>query len=80
MFFDKKIFFSRHNVIFKDVYREVGLLEVFVTCLNGYAAVLKEKQAALDQGKGKVFDSEFNYFNHVIVSIFVFFLKYFFKS
>ncbi|XP_058804217.1 WD repeat and FYVE domain-containing protein 3 isoform X1 [Phymastichus coffea] len=41
----------RHNVIFKDVYREVGLLEVFVTCLNRYATLLKDKQAAFDQGQ-----------------------------
>ncbi|TMW39411.1 hypothetical protein DOY81_015509, partial [Sarcophaga bullata] len=26
-----------HNNVFKDVYREVGILEVFVTCLNRYA-------------------------------------------
>ncbi|XP_035209151.1 WD repeat and FYVE domain-containing protein 3-like, partial [Stegodyphus dumicola] len=30
------------NSIFKDVYREVGLLEVLVTCLHRYAAILKE--------------------------------------
>ncbi|XP_072939310.1 WD repeat and FYVE domain-containing protein 3 [Epargyreus clarus] len=34
----------KHNVIFKDVYREVGMLEVFVTCLSRYAAFLKDKQ------------------------------------
>lgn len=28
--------------MFKDVYREVGLLEVLVTCLHRYAAILKE--------------------------------------
>ncbi|XP_036321880.1 WD repeat and FYVE domain-containing protein 3 isoform X2 [Rhagoletis pomonella] len=27
----------RHNVVFKEVYLEVGILEVFVTCLNRYA-------------------------------------------
>uniref|UniRef100_A0A1B0A860 WD repeat and FYVE domain-containing protein 3 n=1 Tax=Glossina pallidipes TaxID=7398 RepID=A0A1B0A860_GLOPL len=27
----------RHNNVFKDVYREVGILEVLVTCLNRYA-------------------------------------------
>jgi hypothetical protein len=43
----------RHNTIFKDVYREVGILEVFVTCLHRYAALLKEKKQAQDQGKGK---------------------------
>ncbi|XP_043249922.1 WD repeat and FYVE domain-containing protein 3 isoform X1 [Colletes gigas] len=40
----------RHNNIFKDVYREVGMLEVFVTCLHRYATLLKDKQAAQDQG------------------------------
>ncbi|XP_051170147.1 WD repeat and FYVE domain-containing protein 3 [Leptopilina boulardi] len=40
----------RHNTIFKDVYREVGLLEVFVTCLHRYATLLKDKQAAHDEG------------------------------
>ncbi|CAK9831938.1 WD repeat and FYVE domain-containing protein 3 [Anthophora retusa] len=40
----------RHNNIFKDVYREVGMLEVFVTCLHKYATLLKDKQAAYDQG------------------------------
>lgn len=35
---------NRHNAIFKDVYREVGMLEVFVTCLSRYAAFLKDKQ------------------------------------
>ncbi|CAH0406921.1 unnamed protein product [Chilo suppressalis] len=34
----------KHNAIFKDVYREVGMLEVFVTCLSRYAAFLKDKQ------------------------------------
>lgn len=34
----------RHNAIFKDVYREVGMLEVFVTCLSRYAVYLKDKQ------------------------------------
>jgi hypothetical protein len=43
----------RHNTIFKDVYREVGILEVFVTCLHRYAALLKEKKQAQDQRKGK---------------------------
>lgn len=30
------------NAVFKDVFREVGLLEVLVTCLHRYAAILKE--------------------------------------
>ena len=32
----------RHHNIYKDVFREVGLLEVMVTCLHRYAALLKE--------------------------------------
>ncbi|CAG4985996.1 unnamed protein product [Colias eurytheme] len=34
----------KHNALFKDVYREVGMLEVFVTCLTRYAVFLKDKQ------------------------------------
>ncbi|XP_044743172.1 WD repeat and FYVE domain-containing protein 3 isoform X2 [Chrysoperla carnea] len=33
----------KHNAIFKDVYREVGMLEVFVTCLSRYADMLHDK-------------------------------------
>jgi hypothetical protein len=29
---------------YKDVFREVGLLEVFVTCLHRFAALLKDPQ------------------------------------
>ncbi|KAH9634486.1 hypothetical protein HF086_005479 [Spodoptera exigua] len=43
---------SGHNAIFKDVYREVGMLEVFVTCLSRYAVYLKDKQI-LDEEKTK---------------------------
>jgi len=32
----------RHHVIYKDVFREVGLIEVMVNCLQRYAALLKE--------------------------------------
>lgn len=46
------MYLCRHNNIFKDVYREVGMLEVFVTCLHRYATLLKDKQAAQDQGLG----------------------------
>ena len=31
-----------HHPIFKDVFREVGILEVMVTCLHRFAALLKE--------------------------------------
>lgn len=41
----------KHNAIFKDVYREVGMLEVFVTCLSRYANILEEKRIALAEGK-----------------------------
>ncbi|XP_072921340.1 WD repeat and FYVE domain-containing protein 3 isoform X1 [Hemitrygon akajei] len=34
--------FARHDPIFRDVYREVGLLEVMVNLLHKYAAHLKE--------------------------------------
>lgn len=33
----------RHHAIFKDVYREVGLLEVLVTCLQRFAGLTKLK-------------------------------------
>lgn len=32
----------RHNNIFKDVYREVGILEVFVGCLMKYNGFLQK--------------------------------------
>lgn len=35
----------QYHPVFKDVYREVGLLEVFVTCLHRFAALLKDPQA-----------------------------------
>ncbi len=35
----------RHHNVYKDVFREVGLLEVMVTCLQRYAALLKEPTA-----------------------------------
>jgi hypothetical protein len=36
-------YYFRHHAIFKDVYREVGLLEVLVTCLQRFASVMKLK-------------------------------------
>lgn len=33
------------------MYREVGLLEVFVTCLQRYATLLKEKQQACEESR-----------------------------
>lgn len=41
----------KHNVIFKDVYREVGMLEVFVTCLKRYATFLETKKDAMEMSK-----------------------------
>lgn len=44
--------FTRHDYIFKDVFREVGLLEVMVNLLHKYAALLKDPAQALgEQGK-----------------------------
>lgn len=44
--------FTRHDYIFKDVFREVGLLEVMVNILHKYAALLKDPTQALnDQGR-----------------------------
>ena len=33
-----------YSAIYKDAFREVGLLEVMVTCLHRYAALLKAQQ------------------------------------
>ncbi|XP_050346639.1 WD repeat and FYVE domain-containing protein 3 isoform X1 [Nymphalis io] len=46
----------KHNVIFKDVYREVGMLEVFVTCLSRYAVFLKDKQLLEEERSKKETD------------------------
>jgi len=40
-----------YNAIYKDAFREVGLLEVMVTCLHRYAALLKAQQD--DTGKSE---------------------------
>ncbi|XP_076326045.1 WD repeat and FYVE domain containing 3 bchs isoform X2 [Tachypleus tridentatus] len=37
-----------YNNVFKDVFREVGLLEVLVTCLHRYATLLKEVCVEVD--------------------------------
>ncbi|KAK7077189.1 WD repeat and FYVE domain-containing protein 3 [Halocaridina rubra] len=42
----------KHNVVFKDVYREVGMLEVFVTCLSRYYELvksLKEQESSVKE-------------------------------
>ncbi|KAL1508880.1 hypothetical protein ABEB36_003702 [Hypothenemus hampei] len=41
----------KHHVIFKDVYREVGLLEVIVTLLSRYASFLENKKIGFVKGK-----------------------------
>lgn len=41
----------KHNSIFKDVYREVGLLEIFATCLTRYATMLHDNNSAISDGK-----------------------------
>ncbi|KAL4240237.1 WD repeat and FYVE domain-containing protein 3 [Mactra antiquata] len=35
----------QYHTVFKDVYQEVGMLEVLVTCLHRFAALLKDPQA-----------------------------------
>lgn len=45
-------FYIRHNIIFKDVYREVGILEIFVTCLTRYANLLKTKEQEKEHSRG----------------------------
>lgn len=47
----------RHNVVFKDVFREVGLLEVLVTCLSRYHELLKSQSQQDTQVKGKLLTS-----------------------
>lgn len=44
----------RHNAVFKDVFREVGLLEVLVTCLSRYHELLKSRSQQDTQVKGKI--------------------------
>ncbi|XP_043915423.1 WD repeat and FYVE domain-containing protein 3 [Protopterus annectens] len=46
--------FTRHDPIFKDVFREVGLLEIMVNLLHKYAAFLKDPTQGLsEQGDQK---------------------------
>nr|XP_033770548.1 WD repeat and FYVE domain-containing protein 3 isoform X3 [Geotrypetes seraphini] len=46
--------FTRHDPIFKDVFREVGLLEVMVNLLHKYAALLKDPtQTTNEQGDAR---------------------------
>lgn len=57
--------FTRHDYIFKDVFREVGLLEVMVTLLHKYAALLKDPTQALNE-QGKVFSIVLFYLTEVL--------------
>jgi len=45
-----------HHVIYKDVFREVGLIEVMVTCLQRYAALLKESDVS--SGESRQYDDD----------------------
>lgn len=47
------LIFFRHNSIFIDVYREIGVLEVFVTCLKRYKNYL-DNTSATEKSFGKV--------------------------
>ncbi|CAL4106427.1 unnamed protein product, partial [Meganyctiphanes norvegica] len=47
----------RHNKVFKDVYREVGLLEVFVTCLTRYQDLFNNKEPKVEQGENQTKDN-----------------------
>ncbi|CAI9723395.1 repeat and FYVE domain-containing 3-like isoform X2 [Octopus vulgaris] len=41
----------RYHTVYKDVFREVGMLEVMVTCLHRYAALLKDPQNGVEHFK-----------------------------
>ncbi|XP_063602948.1 WD repeat and FYVE domain-containing protein 3-like [Penaeus indicus] len=43
----------KHNSVFKDVYREVGMLEVFVTCLTRYHELLKGRTEVDEEKKAE---------------------------
>ena len=43
----------RFSPLFKDVYREVGILEVLVQCLARYADLLKSRRQTEEDGDGK---------------------------
>ncbi|CAM1304230.1 WDFY3 (predicted) [Pycnogonum litorale] len=50
----------RYDNTFKDVYREVGLLEVMVTCLHSYAVLLKEPQTDNEQASSTIVEETAN--------------------
>ncbi|KAK3103345.1 hypothetical protein FSP39_018631 [Pinctada imbricata] len=41
----------QHHSVYKDVFREVGILEVMVTCLNRYAALFKDSPSEGQQNE-----------------------------
>ena len=45
--------------MYKDVFREVGLLEVFVTCLHRYASLLKEPENGQGKNRKKIIYLQF---------------------
>jgi len=49
--------FLQHHVIYKDVFREVGLIEVMVTCLQRYAAVLKDSDSDIGTINNNISDT-----------------------
>jgi WD repeat and FYVE domain-containing protein 3 len=40
----------KSNQVFKDVFRELGLLEIVVSCLHKFAATLKENYTDINNG------------------------------
>ena len=48
----------QHHSLYKDVFREVGILEVMVTCLNRYAALFRDSQSeeTIQQGEGYILE------------------------
>ena len=44
---------GRFSPLFKDVYREVGILEVLVQCLSRYADLLKSRRQTQQDGDGE---------------------------
>ena len=53
----------RHNNVFKNVYREVGLLEVFVTCLTKY----QERMKSASTKEGPAMDANEEKLSHLVI-------------
>jgi len=58
---------AKHNVLFKDVFREVGILEVMITCLHRFGSDIQTP----DHRKGNV-TNHLNAFRFILKSIFSF--------